>query len=182
MAKFHGFEIKNMKTFMGMEGYGTQGDIWLNGKKLGFWSNDGNGGADRFDMPREAIKQLNELVAEQCPECASDDYGIHLDADLSIVLAHLADLKDLEKDWKKLYKKGCSLVSLNSRETDEKVFYEIASTNRRSIINWLIKNLPSESDKHGLGDCNFDIYDSPECFIVGSPLVGADKAIQICQR
>ena len=180
MAKFHGFEIKNMKTFLGMEGYGTQGDVWLNGKKLGFWSNDGDGGEDRFEMPRDAVQALNELCAEQCPECAIDSYGMHIDADLSLVLSHLADLKDLEKDWKKLNKQGSSLVVLKSRETDDSVCYSLRTTDRGAILRWLIDKLPAECEKHGLGDGAFDIYDSPESFVVGDPLEGADGAIKRC--
>lgn len=176
MAKFHGFEIKNMKTFMGMEGYGTQGTVYLNGKKLCFWSNDGNGGEDRFDLPFDAKRKLDALCADQIPECALTlPDGDIMPADLSLVLAHLADLKDLEKDWKKGSNKGYSLVELIDIETDESAFYQIKSTNRTDITRWLVKYSDEEVAKLGFGETATRIYTSEENFDIGEPLYGVDE-------
>ena len=42
MASIYGFTIKNIKTFRGREWDGRQGDIYYNGKKVGWYNNEGN--------------------------------------------------------------------------------------------------------------------------------------------
>jgi len=46
MANINGIEIKAIKTFLGTEGYARQGNVYLDKKKIGFFSEDGNGGCD----------------------------------------------------------------------------------------------------------------------------------------
>lgn len=183
MAKFHGFEIRNMKTFIGMEGYGTQGDVWLNGKKLGFWSDDGNGGEPRFDIPIAAAADLDALVAEQVPECAWKDCGgATVPADLSMVLSHLCDLKDTEKEWGKLDKKGYALVTLSSKESGQSLSYQIPSMGRShaDLLAYIASWADTEADRHELGDYDFKLYDSKKSFVEGPPLAGAEAAIERC--
>ena len=50
MASIYGFTIKNIKTFRGREWDGRQGDIYYNGKKVGWYNNDGNGGCADIDF------------------------------------------------------------------------------------------------------------------------------------
>lgn len=46
MASINGLTVKNTTTWLGREGYATQGDLYLGDEKIGFWSQDGNGGED----------------------------------------------------------------------------------------------------------------------------------------
>lgn len=41
MAKIYGIELKNIKNFVGHEGLAFQANVYLNGKKVGFYSQDG---------------------------------------------------------------------------------------------------------------------------------------------
>lgn len=57
MAKLNGIEIKNMKSFVEREGLACQGNVYADGKLLGFWSMDGNGGPDRFGFDDRQRKE-----------------------------------------------------------------------------------------------------------------------------
>lgn len=50
MANIRGISIKTVKHFIGTEGPAYQGNIYIGSKKVAFWSQDGNGGPDWFDM------------------------------------------------------------------------------------------------------------------------------------
>lgn len=50
MASINGISLKAMKSFEGMEGTAWQGNVYVGTKKVAFWSQDGNGGPDWFDM------------------------------------------------------------------------------------------------------------------------------------
>ena len=65
MAKMSGVELKSVKYATGMEGGFFQGNVYLDGKKIGFYSEDGNGGSGWFtgDTP-EAEKKLMERIHE----------------------------------------------------------------------------------------------------------------------
>ncbi|MDD3414190.1 MAG: hypothetical protein PHY47_09335 [Lachnospiraceae bacterium] len=59
MANINGIEIKAIKTFLGTEGYARQGNVYLDKKKMGFFSEDGNGGCDWIEF--ECDKEVKEL-------------------------------------------------------------------------------------------------------------------------
>ena len=44
MAKIYGLELKGIKTMIGRNGEVFQGNIYLEGKKIGVYSQDLNGG------------------------------------------------------------------------------------------------------------------------------------------
>ena len=50
MASIFGFEIKGLKTFRGRDGEGSQGSIYYNGKKVGWYNNSADGGASDIDF------------------------------------------------------------------------------------------------------------------------------------
>ena len=67
MASINGISVKGLKKFTGHEGEPlSQGNLYLGGKKIGFWSQDSWGGPDnfRFDQPWgwKMERALNEKV------------------------------------------------------------------------------------------------------------------------
>lgn len=50
MASIFGFEIRNIVNFQGREGYGCQGDIYHNGKKVGWYNDMADGGIADIDF------------------------------------------------------------------------------------------------------------------------------------
>lgn len=104
MASINGIEIKNLKTFRDHEGAQiAQGDVWCDGKKVGFWSQDSWGGPDLFDGCEKIVAQRAKLFAEWYPK--EDKYADFQD-DPAIFMGHLLALKEDEKTYNKYFKKG----------------------------------------------------------------------------
>ena len=102
MASINGISLKAMKSFEGMEGTAWQGNVYVGTKKVAFWSQDGNGGPDWFDMMNGFSKK--KLVEVMRP------YVTQEDAELGIIdesfMYKLAWLVQTEKEFKKALKKG----------------------------------------------------------------------------
>lgn len=101
MASILGIELKNIKTFRGVE-YPTcyQGTVYLNGKKLGFWSQDSWGGPDNYEFKTTELDNLAKAY-----------YGKDSYYDLDCLMGEILTLKDYEKLYKKIVKEGyASLV------------------------------------------------------------------------
>lgn len=76
-------EIKNVKTFQGVEGYGYNLTLYLNGKRVAFVIDEGCGGTPHYQWEgkERAEKNANEqavnayidtLPPEKCPDDAED--------------------------------------------------------------------------------------------------------------
>lgn len=96
MAKLHGFELKSMKTGRGMEGISTHATVYLNGHKLGYYSDFGDGGCARYEFDGVSACDLGDRVATQFPEYKTYDWMSDTDV-LDMLMAELADLTDAEK-------------------------------------------------------------------------------------
>jgi hypothetical protein len=108
MAKINGVEIKNLKSFVGHEGICYQGDVWLDGKKLGFWSQDSWGAiCDDFGFDTSVL----DTVCKNYQDGFPDAYQYkEFCADKETFLNDLVILKEIEKDCKKNFKKGYKTV------------------------------------------------------------------------
>lgn len=96
MASIKGIEIKNIKTFRGVEyPVNYQGNIYYNGKKLGFWSQDSWSGPDSYEFNTSKLDQI-----------AKDYYGPDSIYDLDCLIDEVLTLKNYEKSYKKAVKEG----------------------------------------------------------------------------
>lgn len=104
MAKINNVEIKNLKSYIGREGVAYQGDVWYNGKKLGFWSQDGNGAiCDTFYFDESLLDKPCQDFYEGFP----DSYKYKkFCKNKEVFLNQLVLLKQDEKGIKKMFKKG----------------------------------------------------------------------------
>jgi hypothetical protein len=104
MAEIFGVTIKNRKEFRGHEGEPcTQGNIYQNGKKIGYYSDSFMMGPVEYDFLEGGEKLFDEVVKKyfkKYPE-EKDYYEI-----ADIFLYHLNNLINLEKEYKKAIKKG----------------------------------------------------------------------------
>ena len=102
MASINGISLKAMKSFEGMEGTAWQGNVYVGTKKVAFWSQDGTGGPDWFDM-------MNGFSKEKLVE-AMKPYVDQNAAELEIIdesfMYKLVWLNQTEKEFKKALKKG----------------------------------------------------------------------------
>ncbi len=71
--------IKKLKLFQGMEGEGFNLDLYLDGKKIAFVMDGGNGGAFNYDFVCEAAaKQLADVVRAMPPIPIKDESWIDI--------------------------------------------------------------------------------------------------------
>ena len=112
MAEIYGFSIKNLKTFRGREGEGAQGNIYYNGKKVGWYSNNADGGMSDidFDGDYERRRQMEAVLKE-----ATQKYYARfpltgefadLEPDEELFMANLVGFTMDEKEFKKYQKEG----------------------------------------------------------------------------
>ena len=64
MASINGVSIKAFKKFRGHEGEEPyQGNVYYNGKKLGFWSQDAHGGiCDNFEFDETVLNNNRRIL------------------------------------------------------------------------------------------------------------------------
>lgn len=106
MARLNGVEIKNITRFSGHEGEEcVQGSVYLDGKKIGTWSQDGHGGPDNFSFPINMIKD-RVLKAKSVLSEKGIKRTIY---DTEIFMCDLITLKDIETSIKKHIKAGYSV-------------------------------------------------------------------------
>ena len=127
MASMNGVTVKAMKEFVGHEGRCKQGNIYIDNKKQGFWSQDSWGGPDNFDFDTtlllERIKEYYEknppidtlkLYDMDIKEIDFNNLPIHTYEDFlepeSVFLYELTDLLEMEKHFKKAVKNDYSMV------------------------------------------------------------------------
>lgn len=107
MATINGVEVKALKSFVGREGECLQGTVYLNGKKLGFWSQDSWGGPDQFDFD---VKLLDE-ACQKYEAGFPDTYQLKdIIGDPECFINEVAILKDIETSCSKMFKKGAKVI------------------------------------------------------------------------
>lgn len=72
MASIYGFQIKNTVTFQGREGQGYQGDIYYNGKKVGWYNDAADGGMPGIDFRQNG--KLNQEVQNAFDKAVKEYY------------------------------------------------------------------------------------------------------------
>lgn len=120
----NGVTIKNIKTFVGHEGYCSQGNVYIDGKKAGFWSQDSWGGCDDYEMDNkmyEEIKKRARKFAEGCVNHSPlmydwekemmemSDY-VDFMSSPDIFMGKILSLKEDEKLYKRWKKEGKPFV------------------------------------------------------------------------
>ena len=134
MATINGFRIKGLKQFRGHEGEVLfQGDLYLNGNKLGFWSQDSHGGPDNFVLEGgwKQVRTLDDIIKGMYPEKAlmlgDGERPIVIKYGLEHLLADLVELMGDEKTFKKAIKNGFAGVMIATDGRHETVWQLPAS-------------------------------------------------------
>ena len=122
MASINGVSIKSLKWFRDHEGCGiAQGNVYIDNKKVGFWSQDSWGGPDQYISDTSAdlyslIKERAEKFKEGYPK---ESKYYHLADDPDCFMFEILKLIDDEKAWKSHQKMGypCTIFVTNGFRT-----------------------------------------------------------------
>lgn len=104
MAEIKGITLKGLTRFVGMEGEAYQGNIYMDGKKIGWFSQSGDGGCSTIDYNNPEIKKVVDKRIEQYfKENPPDVDWANTD---EFFYEDLVNLILNEKEFKKAIKKG----------------------------------------------------------------------------
>jgi hypothetical protein len=112
MASIFGFAIKALKTFRGRDGVGSQGNIYYNGKKVGWYNDSADGGASdiEFEGTKEQRVEMQGLLKEATRKYYERFPLTGMFADLTpneeIFMEELVNFTLDEKEFKKYQKDG----------------------------------------------------------------------------
>ena len=183
MASINGISIKGMKNFLGHEGEPLcQGNVYLNNKKLGFWSQDSWGGPDRFILdPKYSKALLDQAVIARNPDKAyhgtSGDRTYVIEYNLEQLLGDCVELAEEEQSYKKAVKAGYAAILLATdgvHQTTWSLPHSYAQLSDETLLEKLGPAIEKakegfwqESDvvKHAV-----KIYRSPDDFVIGDPI------------
>lgn len=142
-------EIKKFKTFPSME-WGENGgsccDIYVKGKKVATYFNEGNGGEPNIHMVGEMnYKELKDLCYQANERLGLNDprygYEINYSCAIECLIDYLADMKDIQKIYNKEVKKGYNYVMIG--RTWNKISWCGCKVDRQEEMKKVVdKNLP----------------------------------------
>ena len=187
MASINGITVKAVKMFRGHEGEPCyQGNVYVGGKKIGFWSNDSWGGCDNFmfDKPYSERK-LAKKVSELHPECIKthtrpDGSTYTMEYSLENLFADLLVLQEDEKDFKKAIKDGFSGIMIETdgyHQINWSLNEKIMALSNEEILEKFKKSLEDSKKKAGFFEENewtkhvVKIYRSLNDFNVGRAVI-----------
>lgn len=184
MASIYGISLKAVKMFHGHEGEPCyQGNLYLNNKKIGFWSQDSHGGPDhlRLDVPYSE-QLLNKAVINRSVLKSAEKsklYGFDVTYDLDHLCWDLLDLMDDEKEFKLAMKAGHGCLVVLHTAVDTYYWYTKSNWGIRTDKDILdafepsfqdiLKDLPAwqKNDTKHIRKC---VYRKPSDFIFGANL------------
>lgn len=169
MATINGITVKALKTFEGREGTACQGNLYLNNKKIGFWTQDGDGGPDSIylDSAYSELKLENTLKKAQNKE--NDSFMF-----MELFMQDVVTLVESEKAYKKNAKHGYPVVievtdgyhvsylgcSKPCAYMSDKELLARTSRQIESIKSNMFKNEEKQ----------IKVYRSPDDFVIGEPI------------
>lgn len=139
MASINGVTIKSFKTFRGHEWEEcSQGNVYLNGKKLGFWSQDSYGGPDTYEFDEDVLKKACSDFKDGFPR----DYR-YLDVcdDIDVFMGELTRLITEEKHLKKFFNKGYKVAIIVSNGYYSTTLATVDDCNNTALLTKYAKDI-----------------------------------------
>ncbi len=115
MASIFGLKLKGRRSFIGLDGEGNQGNLYLDNKKIAWYNDSGNGAPADIEYyngrpGRETYEsKINVIVKkyfERFPIQGDDGRYARFEPDIEMLVCCLLDLMDDEKQYKKYLKIG----------------------------------------------------------------------------
>lgn len=169
MATINGITVKALKTFEGREGTALQGNLYLNNKKIGFWSQDGDGGPDRLYLDSAYSESKLEKALKKAQNKEHDGFMF-----MELFMQDVVILVESEKAYKKNAKNGYPIVievtdgyhvsylgcSKTYTDMNDKELLTRTSMQIESIKSSMFKNKEKQ----------IKVYRSPDDFVIGEPI------------
>lgn len=183
MARINGICVKDLNRFYGHEGELLwQGNVYLDQKKICFWSQDSHGGPDHFTFESEYDEQLfNQAIAQRNPDKVihggSPDNPFVIDYDLSMLLFDYVQLEEYEQAFQDAAKDGYTGILVLTDGFHEVTWHLPESYTKMSDDDLLTALKPTlesarqtlwketETKKHSI-----TIYRSSNDFIIGEDI------------
>ena len=166
MASIKGYELKNVKTFQGLEWTGVQGSIYYKGKKVGWYNDSGNGGMADIELrlPGETVNDRQKERENQLESAVKKYYAEHplqgeyaqLTPDAELFFGDLIRLAEDEKYYKKIAKSGYGHMVFYKRTERDPYERYTAFTEKSDMDRYI--------GKEGL--TQYRRYDSPDDFVI----------------
>jgi len=133
MAKIYGIELKGVTRFKGHEGEPlTQGNIYMDGKKVGYYSDDFHGGPINLQIDEPYKEKFYKIVHAHIGE---DKFM----AD-EIFIEDLVNLGEFEKDFKRAMKKGYKAMMVVDHPSRYPISINTTDKSVENTIKWLDEN------------------------------------------
>lgn len=182
MASINGLTIRNEVTFLGHEGYATQGDIFLGDEKIAFWSQDGNGGQDTIYMEdkfseSKLFNTLKELNKEKPIILEYHGEKKEIDFNMEFFMGDLLELQDLEKEYTKYRSKGYYLMITVSNYYMRSILplkKEFLSIKDDDIMKIIQPKVEEFKQQHGSEGIKTEIFRDYKDFNIGVTINKAD--------
>lgn len=186
MASIHGISIKNVECFLDHEELLIhKGEIYLNGKKIGFWSQDSWGGPDRYSFSEPLMEErLNRKVIELNQDKAlhgvtRDNKPYVVDYNLDLLMYDLVKLMADEKiflDAKKEGRTGIIIATDGHHKFAYSFNEKVSVLSNEEILQYFAKDIEDakkearffEETEHTKHQIN--IYREIKDFVIGEPI------------
>ena len=154
MAQLYGFEIKGVKSFRGHDGESLkQGNLYYNGKKVAFWSQDAWGGPDTLiyeDLEKDTLLNTKSALKDAIEKFKESEYCYDTSfleyINYESFIEALILLKDLEKEFKNYVKRGFCSVCIVTNGLNIRMAATKRSLEKESAVS-LFKPFVAESIK-----------------------------------
>jgi len=154
MAQIKGLTIKNITNFKGHEGESCrQGNIYLNGKKVGYYSDSFMMGEATiaFDS-KEHRARAEKICVEYYTENPQERWFPDIEPDIEELIQKLFELIDREKSYKRNLKKGFSVLATYKQGYSTMI---VSAASLPAAYKWLKeKGVTNEKIYQSLNDFN----------------------------
>ena len=157
MASIKGWQLKGLKTFQGRDWEGSQGTLYYNGKRAGWYNDSGDGSMADIDLnTKELQEQFDKAVKDYYAEHPLTGRFADLTPDGELFMGELLRLMENEKSYKRMVKQELPYV-VAFKESPNAPYITIVGVRTKDGRQRYI-------EERGIKE--YDLYDSLEDFII----------------
>lgn len=146
MASIFGLKLKGRRSFMGREGQGDQGNLYLGNKKIAWYNDSATGAPADIEFyngrpGREQYEpQLKEIVKKYYEKYPMQGEYANLTPDIELLMGELLDLMDREKQYIAMEKKGYPAVIIYKESENSQYEKVVGLKTKDAAEKYIAKN------------------------------------------